>query len=86
MTIKLDDCGVVPLIVIEAGDRAHAGGLVVDGVTEQVRFTVPVKPFDGEMVRETVLPVVAPRVMVSDELPPLMVNVGAGLMVTEPLM
>jgi hypothetical protein len=83
--VNVDVCAPVPVIVTEAGERLHDGGsLAATGLIEQLRFTVPVNPFDGVTVIGTVLPAVAPGVMLIDALP-RMTNVGPGLTITEPL-
>jgi hypothetical protein len=56
--------------------------LVAIGATEQVRFTVPVNPFDGVTVIATVFPVVAPGAMLSVELPPPTTKVGGAFTVS----
>ena len=55
----------LPVMLTEDEERLHVGGEVrLFGLTEQVRFTVPVKPPDGVTVIVEVLPEVAPRLTV----------------------
>jgi hypothetical protein len=82
VTVSVDVCAPAPVIATELGERLHVGGsLAATGLIEHVRFTVPVKPFDGVTVMVTVFPVVAPGSILIDELPPPIVNVGAGFTV-----
>jgi len=84
--VSVDVCAVVPVIETEGGDRLHVtGSLSAIELTEQVRLTVPVNPFAGVTVIETVLPVVAPGTMFNDELTPAITNAGPAVTVTEPL-
>jgi hypothetical protein len=82
--VNVDVCEAVPVIVTEAGARPHvAGSFAATGLMEHVRFTVPVNPFDGVTVMETVLPVVAPEIRLIDELPEPTTNVGWAVTETE---
>lgn len=85
--VIVDVCAPALVIATTAGERLHVGGsLAAAGVIEQARLTVPVNPFDGVIVMEAVLPVVAPGAMLIDELPPFPITkVGAGLTIIAPL-
>ena len=81
--VSVELCAPVPVIVTEVGVKVHVGvSLAATGVIEQVRFTVPVNPFDGVTVIDTVFPVVAPGAMLSVELPPPTTKVGAAFTVS----
>jgi hypothetical protein len=83
--VSVDVCAAAPVIETEGGDKAHVtGSLSAMELTEQIRLTVPVNPFAGVTVIETVLPVVAPGATDNDELAPATTNVGVGVMVTVP--
>ena len=61
VTVSIEVCVVVPLMVTEAGERLHVAGLLAAvGLIEQLRLIVPVNPFDGATVIVEVFPVVAP--------------------------
>jgi hypothetical protein len=61
VTVSVEGCVVVPLNVTEAGASVHVGGsLAATGVMEQVRFTVPEKPFSPTTLIVALLPVAAP--------------------------
>ena len=86
VAVSAEVCAAVLLMETEAGERLHVGVLLTAvGPIEQLRLTVPVKPLKGVVMMETVLPVVAPGVIINDALLPLIVNVGAGLTLTAPL-
>lgn len=73
---------MLPLIVTEDGARLYVGGsLAAVGLMEQLKLTVPVKPFEGLTEIVTVFPVVAPGSMLIVPPPPLPVKVGAALTV-----
>jgi hypothetical protein len=81
--VSVELCAAVPVIVTEPGVKVQVGvSLAASGATEQVRFTVPVNPFDGVTVIGAVFPVVAPRKTLSVELPPPTINVGAAFTVS----
>jgi hypothetical protein len=68
--------------VTESGAKLHvAGSLAAVGLMEQLKFTVPVNPFEGVTEIVAVFPVVAPGWMMMVPPPPLPVKVGAGLTV-----
>lgn len=80
VTVSVEVCAAVPLIVSEVGERLHVTGSTASiGATEQLRLTVPVNPFAGVTVMAAVFPVVAPDLMVSAE--PLNEKVGAAVTV-----
>jgi len=82
ITVSVEVCAVFPLIVTELGARLQVGGsLAAAGLTEQLRFTIPVNPFDGVNVIAAVFPVVAPGSMLIAAVPPLMTKVGSGVTV-----
>jgi hypothetical protein len=59
--VRVEVCAVVPLNVTDDGDRVHVGGsLAATGVIEQLRFTVPEKPFVPTILIVAVFPVAAP--------------------------
>ncbi len=61
LTVSVEVCVVVPLNVTDGGVSVHVGGsLAATGVMEQVRFTVPEKPFVPTTLIVVVFPVVAP--------------------------
>jgi hypothetical protein len=71
-TVSVEVCVVVPLICTELGEKLHVGGsLAAVGVMEQLRLTVPEKPFIPSTLMVPVLPVVAPGVIVMEVVPPL---------------
>jgi hypothetical protein len=76
---SVEFCAEVPVIVTELGERLHVGELVATAdVMEQVRATVPAKPFDGVTVSAIVLPVVAPGATLMVLVSPPITKVGAG--------
>lgn len=75
--VSVEFCAVFPVIAIELGVNVQVGvSLAAVGVMEQVRFTVPVNPFDGVTVIGTVFPVVAPGRRLSVEVPSPTTKVG----------
>jgi hypothetical protein len=81
--VNVELCAPVPAIVTEPGNKLQVGGsLAATGVTPQVRFTVPVNPFDGVTVIATVFPVVAPGAMLREDVPAAIAKVGAALTVS----
>jgi len=81
VTVSVEVCAPVPVIVTEVGDRTHcAGSLAATGLIEQLSATVPVKPLVGVTEIVDVLPVVAPgTTLIAD---PLNVNPGAAVTVS----
>jgi phage tail protein X len=84
-TVSTSVCAVVPLIVTDDEARLQVAAVYPEGMmgplTAQLRFTVPVNPFDGVTVIVDVLPVVAPGVTVT--LPLLLsANEGVAAVVT----
>jgi hypothetical protein len=73
VTVSVDVCAVVPLIVTEAGFRLHVGAsmtLVIDVVTLQLRLTVPLNAFVPATLIVTVFSLVSPGVTVREAVPP----------------
>lgn len=63
VAVRVDVCGAVLLMEMEAGESPQVVGLVAPAgelVMEQARETVPVNELDGVTVIVEVLPVVAP--------------------------
>jgi len=61
VTVSIEVCVAVPLMVTEAGETLHVAGLLAAaGLIEQLRLIVPLNPFDGATVIVEVFPVVAP--------------------------
>lgn len=68
-TVSIDGWAAVPLILTEVRFRLHVGmslTLVIEVVTAQDRFTVPLNPFVPTTLIVPVFPVVAPGVTVID--------------------
>lgn len=79
LIVSVEVCAVVPPIVTEDGAKLHvAGSLVAVGLMEQLKLTVPVKPFEGVTEIVTVFPVVAPGTMLIVPSPPLPVKSAPG--------
>jgi hypothetical protein len=74
VTVSKTVCGVVPLMVTEAGTLQVAGSFVAAGVMAQLRATAPVKPLDGVTVIDDTFPMVAPGATEIDV--PIMVRLG----------
>jgi hypothetical protein len=73
LTVSVEVCAPVPLIVTEVGFRLHVGmsvTLVSVVVTRQVRSTIPVNPFVPATLIAAVFPVVEPGATVKDVAPP----------------
>jgi hypothetical protein len=73
LTVSVEVCAPVPLIVTEVGFRLHVGmsvTLVSVVVTRQVRSTIPLNPFVPATLIVAVFPVVEPGVTVKDVAPP----------------
>jgi len=87
VTVSVEVCAVLPLSVTEAGLRLQAAGsLAAVGLIEQLRFTVPKKPFVPVTLMIEVFPVVAPGLTViapSLPAPPLGPNVGSAVTVSK---
>jgi len=82
--VSVELCAPVPVIVTESGVNVHVGvSLAAAGVTEHVRFTIPVNPFDGITVIVDEFPVVAPGSMLRVEFPPPTAKVGAAFTASE---
>lgn len=81
LTVSVEVCAVVPLIVTEPGRILHvAGSLAAVGVMVQLRLTVPVKPFDGVTTIVEVFPLFAPGSMLIAA--PVIANAAGGAAVT----
>lgn len=89
VTVSVDVCAVAPVIATDVGFNPHPGMSltpVMDVVTLQLRFTVPVNPFVPATLIVAVLPVVAPGTTDNDVLPPVPdVKLGSAVMVREML-
>ena len=89
VTVSIEVWAVAPLMVTLAGFRLHEGmslTFVIDVVTLQLRFTVPANPFVPAMLMVPVFPVIAPRAIDMEVVPPLpAVKLGCGVIVRETL-
>jgi hypothetical protein len=85
LTVSVDVCAAVPLIVTEAGFSAQVGTsftFVIAVLILQFRFTVPLNPFVPSTLIVLVFPVVAPRATVMEVVPPLpLVKPGCAVIV-----